>query len=200
MQRIGLFGGSFNPIHNGHLHLAKAAKEGLELDRVVLIPANVSPFKQQQPDMASGADRLAMCRLAAEELPFCTVDSCELERSGVSYTVDTVRLFRQRYPNAELVLLVGSDMFLAFQHWHCWQEILQTAALGVVSRMDGDLAQLKAQQAFLLQYGKIFLCDAPVYTVSSTKIRENRKNHTDFSCYLPQKVVQYIVSHNLYNS
>lgn len=92
MQRIGLFGGSFNPIHNGHLHLAKAAKEGLGLDKVVLIPANVSPFKQDAPGMASGADRLAMCRLAAETLSFCEVDSCELERSGVSYTVDTVRL------------------------------------------------------------------------------------------------------------
>ena len=199
MQRIGLFGGSFNPIHNGHLHLAKAAKEGLGLDKVVLIPANVSPFKQDAPGMASGADRLAMCRLAAETLSFCEVDSCELERSGVSYTVDTVRLFRERYPEAELVLLVGSDMFLSFPKWHCWQEILEMAALGVVSRMDGDMAELEAQRAFLLQYGKIFLCDVPVYTVSSTKIRENRKNHTDFSCYLPQKVVQYIVSHNLYD-
>ena len=68
MQRIGLFGGSFNPIHNGHLHLAQTARESLGLDQVVLIPANVSPFKQQNPDMASGADRLAMCRLAAETL------------------------------------------------------------------------------------------------------------------------------------
>lgn len=156
MQRIGLFGGSFNPIHNGHLHLAKAAKEGLGLDKVVLIPANVSPFKQDAPGMASGADRLAMCRLAAETLSFCEVDSCELERSGVSYTVDTVRLFRERYPEAELVLLVGSDMFLSFTRWHCWQEILEMAALGVVSRMTGDLEQLRRQQAFLLQYGKIF--------------------------------------------
>ena len=103
MQRIGLFGGSFNPIHNGHLHLAQTARESLGLDQVVLIPANVSPFKQQNPDMASGADRLAMCRLAAETLPFCTVDGCELERAGVSYTVDTVRLFRNRYPEAELL-------------------------------------------------------------------------------------------------
>ena len=147
MQRIGLFGGSFNPIHNGHLHLAKAAKEGLGLDKVVLIPANVSPFKQDAPGMASGADRLAMCRLAAETLSFCEVDSCELERSGVSYTVDTVRLFRERYPEAELVLLVGSDMFLSFTRWHCWQEILEMAALGVVSRMTGDLEQLRRQQA-----------------------------------------------------
>ena len=105
MQRIGLFGGSFNPIHNGHLHLAQTARESLGLDQVVLIPANVSPFKQQNPDMASGADRLAMCRLAAETLPFCTVDGCELERAGVSYTVDTVRLFRTGIPK---------------QNWCCW--------------------------------------------------------------------------------
>ena len=141
MQRIGLFGGSFNPIHNGHLHLAQTARESLGLDQVVLIPANVSPFKQQNPDMASGADRLAMCRLAAETLPFCTVDGCELERAGVSYTVDTVRLFRNRYPEAELVLLVGSDMFLSFERWKSWQQILQQVTLCTAARSSGELLQ-----------------------------------------------------------
>lgn len=198
MQRIGLFGGSFNPVHNGHLHLAQTAKECLFLDEIVLIPARVSPFKQHRTDMAPAEDRLAMCRLAAEMLPYCTVDSCELERDGVSYTIDTVRQFRQKYPDAELVLLVGSDMFLSFHHWYCWQEILQMAALGVVSREADDRVVLETQQQFLLQYGKIFLCCAEVYTISSTKIRENRKNQIDFSCYLPEKVVQYILSHGLY--
>ena len=198
MQRIGLFGGSFNPIHNGHLHLIQAAKECLSLDHVVLIPAAVSPFKQHHEDMASAADRLAMCRLAAEALSDCSMDSCELERNGVSYTVDTVRLYREQYPDAKLVLLVGSDMFLSFHRWHCWKEILNMAALGVVSRETDRQHMLEAQRQFLLQYGEIFLCRAAVYTISSTKIRENRRNQIDFSCYLPKKVVQYIVSHGLY--
>lgn len=198
MHRIGLFGGSFNPIHNGHLHLIQTAKDCLVLDQVILVPARMSPFKQHHTEMASAEDRLAMCRLAAEAMPNCSVDSCELERGGVSYTIDTVRYFRQQYPAAELVLLMGSDMFLSFCHWYRWQEILQNAGLGVVSREADDRAALETQQQFLLQYGKIFLCCADVYTISSTKIRENCKNQIDFSCYLPEKVVQYIISHGLY--
>ncbi|MFR0950287.1 MAG: nicotinate-nicotinamide nucleotide adenylyltransferase, partial [Ruminococcus callidus] len=128
----------------------------------------------------------AMCRLAAETLPFCTVDGCELERAGVSYTVDTVRLFRNRYPEAELVLLVGSDMFLSFPKWHCWQEILEMAALGVVSRMDGDMAELEAQRAFLLQYGKIFCVLLRFARYLLQKLQESKKS-CRFFCYLPQK-------------
>lgn len=197
MERIGLLGGSFNPIHNGHLHLAQAARDSLELDRVLLIPARISPFKQGV-QLASKEDRLEMCRLAAETLPFCSVDSFELEQDSVSYTVYTIRHFRQCYPQAQLVLLLGSDTFLSFQSWRCWQEILEQAALGVVSRNGDDEAALQLQQENLMQYGTIFRCKAPANPISSTKIRNCCKNGADFSCYLPKKVVQYIVSHGLY--
>jgi nicotinate-nucleotide adenylyltransferase len=198
MERIGLFGGSFNPIHKGHLHLIQVAKEELSLDRVILIPAKVSPFKQQHPDMAEGADRLAMCRLGVESLPYCSVDDCELQREGVSFSVDTVRLFRERYPSAELVLLVGSDMFLSFHRWKSYQEILQLATLGVLAREEAIGEAMEQQRQFLLQYGKILFCTARVYTISSTKIRENLRNQKNATCYLPEKVVQYILSHQLY--
>ncbi|MFR1994788.1 nicotinate (nicotinamide) nucleotide adenylyltransferase [Ruminococcus sp.] len=148
MERIGLFGGSFNPIHNGHLHLVQVAKDRLHLDRVILIPARVSPFKQQHPDMASPEDRLEMCRLAAETLPFCQVDSYELEQKAVSYSIYTVAHFRRKFPDAALVLLVGSDMFLSFCSWYRWQDILRNVALGVVSREADDQAALRRQQAF----------------------------------------------------
>ncbi len=198
MQRIGLFGGSFNPIHNGHLHLIRAAKESFSLDRVILIPARVSPFKQNQKETATPADRLAMCRLAAEELPFCSADAFELERNQVSYTCYTAAHFRQQYPVDELVLLLGSDMFLSFQKWYRWQDILSHVSLGVVSREADDREQLEKQRNLLLQFGKIYLCNARPYTISSTKIRESIQNREDFSCYLPKKVVQYIVRHHLY--
>lgn len=198
MKRIGLFGGSFNPIHNGHLHLIRTARKCLCLDEVILIPARVSPFKQNQTEIVSAADRLAMCRLAAEELPFCSVSSFEIERSEVSFTCYTTAHFRALYPTDELVLLLGSDMFLSFHQWHHWQEILKSTALGVVSREADDRQMLEQQRRFLLQYGKIFLCTAAPYTISSTKIRGMIENHENFSCYLPKKVVQYIVSHCLY--
>ena len=134
----------------------QTAKEGLGLSHVYLIPARVSPFKQAQTPAVSAEDRLAMCRLAAAEVPDCSVDACELEQARVSYTIYTVQEFHRRFPEAELVLLLGSDMFLQFQNWHRWQEILELAALGVVSREKDDQQALLAQQQFLLQYGKNF--------------------------------------------
>ena len=199
MERIGIYGGTFNPPHAGHMQAAKQAVTALKLDKLVIVPTSIAPHKAIPEHSPTPRQRLEMLRIAAADCPKAEVSDIELNRGGVSYTFQTVSELKERYPDAELILLMGSDMFLSFPKWHCWQEILEMAALGVVSRMTGDLEQLRRQQAFLLQYGKIFLCDVPVYTVSSTKIRENRKNHTDFSCYLPQKVVQYIVSHNLYD-
>lgn len=198
MRRIGLFGGSFNPIHNGHLHLIQTAQHCLRLEKVILIPAWVSPFKQQYGEMASAQDRLAMCRLAAQTLPYCSVDSFELERKDVSYTIYTVEYFHQKFPESELVLLMGSDMFLSFPQWYRWQGILKITSLGIVSRETDDWEKLEDQRDFIQQYGTSYLCQAQAYPISSTKIRENFKKNKDSSCYLPEKVVQYILSHQLY--
>lgn len=121
----------------------------------MLIPANVSPFKQQNPDMASGADRLAMCRLAAETLPFCTVDGCELEPCRCQlYRGHRAAVPGTSIPKQNWCCWWATDMFLSFPKWHCWQEILEMAALGVVSRMDGDMAELEAQEAFYCNMAK----------------------------------------------
>lgn len=195
-----MFGGSFNPIHNGHLHLVQTAKRCLALDEVILIPARVSPWKQQHENMASPQDRLAMCRLAAETLPYCRVDDFELEQEGVSYTISTAQHFHQCCPDAERILLMGSDMFLCFTRWYRWQEILQLLSLGVVSRETDDWEKIARQRQLLRPYGSVELCKAQAYPMSSTKIRENFKNHVDSSCYLPKKVVEYIEAHLLYTS
>ena len=196
--RIGLFGGSFNPIHNGHLHLIHSAKEQLQLEQVILLPAAVSPFKQHMAETTSAEDRYQMCRLAVEECSDCRVDDFELKQKGVSYSIVSAEHFHRIYPEHQLVWLMGSDMFLSFQHWYRWQDFLKYAALGVLARTDADQEKLAQQYQTLSPYGRIFLCNAPVYAVSSTKIRENCKKHEDFSCYLPKKVVQYIISHALY--
>lgn len=198
MTRLGLFGGSFNPVHNGHLHLAAAAREALSLDQVIFVPAHCSPFKTGHPDMAPDADRLRMCELATEDLDWCTVDDCELQREGVSYSVDTVHLFHDRNPEAALYWLMGSDMFLSFTKWYHWQEILQYAGLCVLAREEDDVEKLQVQREALAPYGQIFLCNAPVFPISSTKIRENLRNGVDCSCYLPKKVVQYNEVRRLY--
>ena len=200
MRRIGIFGGSFNPIHNGHLHLAKTAMQQFDLQHVLFIPTYISPFKRTAKDVADGTHRLAMCRLAIAPYPAFSVSDYELRQKTVSYTVHTISNLHAEQPDAALVLLMGSDMLLQFQNWYHWQEILSMAELGVIARETDDRIPLEQAAKQLSAYGTIQLfCDA-VLPVSSTKIREMLKKNQDCTCYLPEKVVKYIVFHQLYRS
>jgi len=107
MRRIGIFGGSFNPIHNGHLHLAKTAMQQFDLQHVLFIPTYISPFKRTAKDVADGTHRLAMCRLAIAPYPAFSVSDYELRQKTVSYTVHTISNLHAEQPDAELVLLIG---------------------------------------------------------------------------------------------
>lgn len=198
MKRIGIYGGSFDPVHNGHLHLAEVAKRRLSLDAVIFVPANVSPFKQEKTGTADGMHRLEMLCLAVEDKPGMIVSDYELRQKGVSYTVHTLRHFRGLYPEEQLVLLMGSDMLLSFQRWYCWQELMELAELGCIARTPEDAEKLHAQAEILAPYGRVqVLCD-DILPLSSTEIRKILKKDEDSSCYLPEKVVQYIGAHDLY--
>ncbi len=198
MGRIGIYGGSFDPVHKGHLHLAEYAMEKLNLNRIILMPANISPFKQGKEDVASPEHRLNMLRLATENMENVTVSSYELENSGVSYTVCTLRHLKEMYTYDTLVLLMGSDMLLSFERWYCWQEIMEYAELGCISRTDGDGDILRRQAEKLSAFGKVSVLSGDVLPMSSTEIKSYLKKDEDCSCYLPEKVVQYIVRHKLY--
>ena len=125
MKAIGLFGGSFDPVHSGHLLVAQAAREELKLDRLFFIPAAQSPFKPgNQP--APAAERVKMLRLALAGKTWCEVDEQELQRGGVSYTIDTVNGYSSRYPGTELFYLIGTDHIAQL---HKWREAEQLAKL-----------------------------------------------------------------------
>ncbi|MBE6852479.1 MAG: nicotinate (nicotinamide) nucleotide adenylyltransferase [Ruminococcus sp.] len=196
MGRTGLFGGTFNPVHNGHIHLAKEAFLSLGLERLILIPSNIPPHKNAE-ELCSNEDRLAMCRLAAEEHGF-EVSDYEMRRGGKSYSFYTVGYFSKLYPDDELFLLVGSDMFLSFDKWFRFEDILKKVTLSVISRQDDDTELLKKKAGELQIYGSTEVVDVPAYPVSSTQIRNMIKTNENFSCYLPEKVVQYIRLKNLY--
>ncbi len=198
MERIGIYGGTFNPPHLGHLRAAQYAIEALQLDRLLLIPTGVSPHK----DMAAGAltqDRLNMVSLAArgtEKLEACDI---EVKREGRSYTVDTLRALRERYPEAELVLLMGTDMFLSFLTWREPETILKLACLAVFCRGEkGELPRLENQQRALEALGaRTVLLHNPVTAISSTDLRRMLV----FGCagpFLPDGVGAYIEAHGLY--
>ena len=196
-MRIGIYGGSFNPVHNGHIHLAKTAVRDFALDRLFLMPSKISPHRSSD-EYVSEEDRLAMLRLACEECEKLDVSDYELKSDRVSYTIYTVEHFREAYPDDELFLLVGSDMLMSFEKWYRFEDILSFVTLCAVSRNDGDHAELLKKADELSQYGRILVSSSPAVEVSSTDIRKKIEKNLDFACYLSENVVQYIRLKGLY--
>ena len=197
MRRIGLFGGSFNPPHLGHLHLAEVLQDTLELDKVFLIPAKKPPHKSDKA-YAAAEDRLRMCQLMSEVHDWLDVSDFELHQEQVSYTYYTAKYFTETYPEDKFFLLVGSDMLTSFTEWFRWQDILQMVSLACIAREQDEYEKLIPFAENLRQTGEIYLVNAEIFTVSSTKIRDMLGKNQNCSCYLSQKIVKYIREKNLY--
>ena len=172
MERIGIYGGTYNPPHIGHMRAAEYAIEALSLDRLLLIPTGVSPHKEMASG-ASSADRLEMLRLSAAGLEKAEVSDIEIRREGRSYTVDTLRLLKAENPGAELVLLMGTDMFLSFLTWREPEQIMKLATLAVFFRGEkGEQTKIEAQKLSLESLGaRVELVQNPVTAISSTDLR-----------------------------
>ena len=155
-MRTAVYGGSFNPIHRGHVHILGEFMERLALDRALLVPAGVPPHKQA-PDLAPGEHRAAMCRLAAKALPGRQVEvsAVELDRPGQSFTSDTLARLNELYPGDQLFLLMGEDMFLTVDRWHEAGEILRRAVLCAAPRSPQGLECLKEKARRLEALGMI---------------------------------------------
>ena len=203
-MKIGIYGGSFNPIHKGHLTAAQSAAKQLGLDRLFLIPASVPPHKQLSADSASAQQRLEMTVLATAEMD-CQAEvlDIELKRTGKSYTSDTLRALKAQYPDDELWLLMGTDMFLSFHTWHEPDVILSLASLAAFSRTEeGEGAEFAAQEAFLEKtFGAnvVTLRNPDVIEISSTEVRAALPKG-DGEEYLTAAVYGYILRHGLYGT
>lgn len=199
MERIGIFGGSFDPPHIGHIQSVKQAAQVLHLDRVLLIPAGMPPHKTGC--FVSGQDRLNMVRLAVAGDPAIQVSDLEIARGGTSYTYETVETVRQQYPDAEIFLLMGSDMFLSFHSWKHPETILANASLGVFYRGDkGERANVEIKKAEMEAEGhRVELIQNDVVEISSTQLRRMLA----FRCadaFLPEGVGDYIRENRLYHT
>ena len=202
-MRRAVFGGSFDPVHKGHVNLVNQIYGAVPLDEIIIMPAWISPFKQDPEQApASASDRLEMCRLAFGELPFVTVSDYEASRADVSYTVNTLRHFREIHPDDELFFIMGSDMLLSFEKWYRYEEILSLCTIIAASRESGqaDLEILRNQAERLGEFGRVMVVPTSVYEMSSTEIREKIKKNSDISCYVPENVVKYISEHGLYSA
>lgn len=197
-MKIIIFGGTFNPIHNGHIHLAECFADILKADRVILIPTNVPPHKRA-PDLADAEDRLAMCRLAAESDKRFSVSDIEIARGGQSYTSETLAELHRQYPEAELYLITGEDMFLTLEEWHDPQVIYQLATICAVPRSPKGTGALLEYAKKIEQNGaKTRIEDIPYYPISSTMIREAVKAGKSISSLVPAAVERYIREKKLY--
>ena len=178
-MKIGIYGGTFNPPHLGHLEAARTAVKALELDKLILIPAAVPPHKALPEGTPEGAHRLAMTERMADALSMpkvAEVSRMELDREGKSYTADTLRAIRAQYPDAQLWLLMGTDMFLTLHLWHDPEVITQLAGICAFGRTEQDGEELFApQREFLSQkyQAQIVTITLPgLVDVSSTRLRE----------------------------
>ena len=176
-MRIGIYGGTFNPIHRGHLTAARAAMDVLGLDRLLLIPASIPPHKTLPQGSAEPADRLEMAALACAQLgPGAQALDIELHRTGPSYTVDTLRQLRQLYPEDELWLLMGTDMFLSLERWYHAADILSLAHIGAFDRVHpqpgGDLAAQKRHLEETYGADIAIIPNEHVLDLSSTQVRQ----------------------------
>lgn len=206
-MRIGVYGGTFNPPHLGHLMAARAVFEFLKLDKLLLIPAGIPPHKLLPSGSPSVGQRLEMTRLAGEQLGLGdrveTLD-LELRRNGRSYTSDTLETVHALYPGAELWLLMGTDMFLTLQAWHEPEKIFSLAGVAAFGRTEADTEELFApQREFLYRtypHARLFTLTVPgVIDISSTELRERLKRE-DGGCLLPPAVYGYILREGLYET
>lgn len=200
-MRTGIYGGAFNPVHNGHVHIVSEYLRQLSLDRVLLIPTGTSPHKAAAPDTASAEDRLAMCRLACAGEERILVSDCEIRRGGKSYTADTITFLQRIYPGDELYLLMGEDMFLTVDKWYDAPRIFRGAVLCGAPRSTDGLARMQAhacrlQEAF--PFVRTRLAEIEYMPVSSTLVRETVHHGGDISPLVPPGVAAYIAQHGLY--
>lgn len=196
---IAMYGGSFNPIHTGHIQLAKYFLDELKLDKLLLIPDNKPPHKSDS-EMVSPLHRYNMCSLAVEDTDKIEVSDIEIRREGKSYTVDTLKQLSNIYPTAQLFLIMGADMYLSLHTWRNFQKILEYAIICAVPRDTDSIDELIKYSASLEENGaKYIISNKSMMNVSSTSIRENIKKGNPITGMVGSKVENYIFKNSLYS-
>lgn len=205
MKKIGILGGTFDPIHNGHLMIARAAMEEHELSKVYLIPTGISYMKTGVNDSYF---RYTMTQLAIEDEKELEISDVEIKREGNTYTCDTIAYFKEQFPEAEICFIIGTDSLFSMEKWRNSEYIFANATILCATRIGKyteehiESAELnKANELYQKYNAKISFINCPVLNISSTEIRKYRKEHPDkILCgfEIPEKVRDYIMRHDLY--
>lgn len=220
-MNIGLFGGTFNPVHIGHLRAALEVKEGFDLDEVILIPAALPPHKMPV-EVADAADRLQMLDLALEDTPGRNLSDVELKRAGPSYTIDTVEYFRQMLPDqSRIYLIMGMDAFLEIDTWKSYEELLLKIPFIIINRpksgsvtndfgwkfmenyltskISTDYVFSESQRCYRAKNKQpVYVFEVTSLDISSTRVRNLINEGRSIRYLVPQKVAEFIHSKGLY--
>ncbi len=201
IEKTGIFGGAFDPVHNGHVHLAKEAISQLKLRRLLIIPTYESPHKNTK--LLPFELRAEMCRLAFSEIgEGYTHGSCKIEISdieqkmgGISYTINTLRELKKLYPNERFYLIIGGDMLFSFTKWYKYESILKESTVCAAARGGDNFADMLE---FANEVGRIKVMPTEVVDISSTEIRERLKKNESVSGLVPESVEKYIAENGLF--
>lgn len=210
MEHIAIFGGTFDPIHNGHLQTSLNIQSAFIFDTYFFLPCKVPTIKPAA--FASNEQRIKMIELAIKANPHFKLDLREIERDSPSYMVETLQSFRNQHSDASITLIIGYDAFISLPKWHQWEKLITLANILVINRNEFVQHQIpELMQQFLRNYqckeetvflnnkaGAIYLFDAGYYEISSTMIREEIKNGNNVDCKIPKEVYQYIKNERLY--
>lgn len=198
-ERIGVFGGSFDPVHLGHLILAETAREQVRLDRVIFIPAGYQ-WRKADRDMAPAQQRLDMVRLATEGEPHFEVSTIELERDGPSYSNVTLEAVQEANPGADLFFILGRDALADLPHWHAPQRVVELATLLVAGRPEGHGSEAPQTVSLGDLPARIVWVDMPAIEISATDIRERVESGRSIRYLVPDSVRDYIAVNSVYSA
>lgn len=195
-MKIGIFGGAFNPIHNGHLALARHYSEYLGLDKLIFVPTCLPPHKTNE-GLASGEDRIKMLELALEDKN-CEISDLEFQREGKSYTFFTLRELMSKYEDAEFYLIIGSDQYFYFPNWFRAGDILKMVTVVTAAREKDEYERLLEFRRNNECMKNTIISNFDVLEVSSSQIRDMLKNGKDISEFVPSEIFEYIKERRLY--
>lgn len=198
MSKIAVIGGTFNPVHYGHINMVLESIKMLDIDKVLVVPTNISPHKINGVTV-SPYDRIKMCEIAFKDYDNVIVSDIEITRKGISYTSDTLMQIKKMHPNDDIYFIVGADMFFTIQQWHNAEDIFKLAIICVVPRGKDNIDKLMFHLHELENVGAVIkILNVPIIDISSTDIRAKVAQGQDVESMVPCGVRDYIYDHKLY--
>lgn len=198
-NKIGIIGGTFDPIHNGHLIIAENSRKTFNLDKVIFMPAGIPPHKRDK-DISSNLHRYNMTLLAINSNQYFLISDLELKKEGISFTIDTIKYLKSIYEDTDIYFILGSDSLFQIDKWKDYEELLTLCHFVVAKRPSYNNQELenKVDKLNSLYNSSIHIVEGPVLEVSSSDIRERVRRGDSISYLVPRSVEEYIYKHGLY--